>query len=177
MVSEMIRNRLLPLILDKLLDLEPGYTGSRISYRDSLRDSLDIDNLPEDYLNRSQEKFMETFTRVVRTGTIHSLIHRSLIPELYKINISKESDVERLILLLIGRAIMNEPVNLLQTLANHALTNCRKCSSSLKSSYSVGQINKDLGSEEIRRRPTRPYSSISMHPECCSLQQRVRRPK
>ena len=59
MVSEMIRNRLLPLILDKLLDLEPGYTGSRISYRDSLRDSLDIDNLPEDYLNRSQEKFIE----------------------------------------------------------------------------------------------------------------------
>ena len=102
---------------------------------------------------------------------------RCLIPELYKINISKESDVERLILLLIGRAIMNEPVNLLQTLANHALTNCRKCSSSLKSSYSVGQINKDLGSEEIRSRPTRPYSSISMHPECCSLQQRVRRPK
>ena len=177
MVSEMIRNRLLPLILDKLLDLEPGYTGSRISYRDSLRDSLDIDNLPEDYLNRSQEKFIETFTRVVRTSTVHSLIHRYLIPELYKINISKESDVERLILLLIGRAIMNEPVNLLQTLANHALTNCRKCSSSLKSSYSVGQINKDLGSEEIRSRPTRPYSSISMHPECCSLQQRVRRPK
>ena len=94
--------------------------------------------------------------------------------ELYKINISKESDVERLILLLIGRAIMNEPVNLLQTLANHALTNCRKCSSSLKSSYSVGQINKDLGPEEIRNRPTRPYSSISMHPECCSLQHRVR---
>ena len=80
MVSEMIRNRLLPLILDKLLDLEPGYTGSRISYRDSLRDSLDIDNLPEDYLNRSQEKFMETFTRVVRTIKVHSLIHRSLNP-------------------------------------------------------------------------------------------------
>ena len=179
MVSEMIRNRLLPLILDKLLDLEPGYTGSRISYRDSLRDSLDIDNLPEDYLNRSQEKFIETSTRAVRTQPVRfsRWYIDPWIPELYKINISKESDVERLILLLIGRAIMNEPVNLLQTLANHALTNCRKCSSSLKSSYSVGQINKDLGSEEIRSRPTRPYSSISMHPECCSLQQRVRRPK
>ena len=68
MVSEMIRNRLLPLILDKLLDLEPGYTGSRISYRDSLRDSLDIDNLPEDYLNRSQETFIERFSRNHRTS-------------------------------------------------------------------------------------------------------------
>ena len=45
MVSEKIRNRLLPIILDKLIELAPGYSGSRISYRDSFRDSLDLDQL------------------------------------------------------------------------------------------------------------------------------------
>ena len=81
MVSEMIRNRLLPLILDKLLDLEPGYTGSRISYRDSLRDSLDIDNLPEDYLNRSQEKFIEMVI-LPSFLPVYNLC-RSLYPSIY----------------------------------------------------------------------------------------------
>ena len=71
MVSETIRNRLLPLILNKLLDLEPGYTGSRISYRDSLRDSLDIDTLPEDYLNRSQEKSITV--NFITTQTLYIL--------------------------------------------------------------------------------------------------------
>jgi len=57
MVSEKIRNRLLPIILDKLIELAPGYSGSRISYRDSFRDSLDLDTLTAstDYLKSSQE--------------------------------------------------------------------------------------------------------------------------
>lgn len=55
MVSESIRQRLMPIIMEKLLTLAPGYTGSRISYRDSFRDSVDIDSLPEEYYKNSQE--------------------------------------------------------------------------------------------------------------------------
>lgn len=56
MVSESIKQRLMPIIMEKLLTLAPGYTGSRISYRDSFRDSVDIDSLPEEYYKNSQER-------------------------------------------------------------------------------------------------------------------------
>ena len=88
-----------------------------------------------------------------------------------QINISKESDVERLILLLIGRAILNRPVDLLHQLARHALTGCEKCSSSLRASYSACQLNEPATSPTGRM--PRPYSTISIHPDCCAYQHRV----
>ena len=71
MVSESIRQRLLPIIMEKLLTLAPGYTGSRISYRDSFRDSVDIDSLPEEYYKNSQEReqFMD-YPKLILSGNI-----------------------------------------------------------------------------------------------------------
>ena len=88
-----------------------------------------------------------------------------------KINISKESDVERLILLLIGRAILNQPVDLLHQLAKQALTGCEKCSSQLRVSYSACQLNEKCTTPSGK--VPRPYSTISVHPDCCAYQHRV----
>ena len=55
-------------------------------------------------------------------------------------DVSKESDHERLIYLLIGRALCGEPKVLLQRLAMFARAPCQTCLSKLKSSLSEDEL-------------------------------------
>ena len=87
-------------------------------------------------------------------------------------DVSKESDHERLVFLLIGRALCGNPRNLLSQLANHALAPCPHCLSRLRSSISQEEIDQP-GNVSRRNRSRKAMSTISFKPDCCSAQHRV----
>lgn len=83
-------------------------------------------------------------------------------------DVSKESDHERLIYLLIGRALCGEPKVLLQRLAMFARAPCHTCLSKLKSSVSQEELQNPR-----RKRSRRTLSTISFHSDCCSSQHKA----